>query len=149
MMFSWRKKIRWFDNLNLIYWYIIILKLITKKTSLFSLLLMIINFDVLFNSSFRSRFTTISSFRWISKWFFRENSHSKSLFFEKWFASNKISLFSFKSFKFLISREQNYVVFVARLEFDDVLNFRICLKFCLLIKLSYFEQFEKIKMISI
>ena len=138
-----------FDDLNLIYWYVMIMKSMTKKTSLSSLLSMIIDFDVLFSSSFRSQFTTISSSRWISKWFFRENSHSKSLFFEKWSAWNRTSLLSLKSFRLLISREQNYVVLAARLEFDDVLNLRVCLKSCLLNKLSYLEQLEEIKMISI
>ena len=55
----------------------------------------------------------------VSKWFFRESSHSKSLFFEKWFAWSKVSMLSFKSLRLLISREQNYFVLVARLEFDE------------------------------
>ena len=97
-------------------------------------------------SSFQSQLTTISSSRWISKWFFRESSHSKSLFPEKWSAWSRASLLSLKSSRLLISREQNYFVLAARLEFDDVLNLRVCLRSCLLNKLSYFEQLEEIRM---
>ena len=109
---------RWLDDLNLIYWYVMIMKPMTKKTSLSSLLSMIIDLDVLFSSSLRSQFTTISSSRWISKWLFRESSHSKSLFSEKWFEWNRASLLSLKSSRLSISREQNYVVLAARLKFD-------------------------------
>ena len=68
--------------------------------------------------SLRSQLTTISSSRWVSEWLFRESSHSKSLFPEKWPAWSRASLLSLKSSELLISREQNYFVLAARLGFD-------------------------------
>ena len=122
MMFSWCCKKIIVDLMiqDLIYCLMIMMSQVTSNVVFIICRSMNawLTFESIKQSSLRSQLTTISSSRWVSKWFFRESSHSKSLFSVKWFAWSRASLLSLKSLELLISREQNYFVLAARLEFD-------------------------------